>query len=690
MIFWSTLLAQKSQGASFEDLIQEAESLYDRMPDSSIYLSELALNMAIEQNDYHHRGRAQMRLALANMTKGNWIEANNHFKKAVFSFRNTDDSLAVANAFNHMGYSFQAMREYHKNLESQLYALRLREKYSDDPLVIAASQGAIGFIYQYIGELDKAMDYHLKAMELRKNSPVPHPVGIGFCLKNIGIIHNLKGEYDKAIEMLNEALDTFELYGNKQFVGVAHRHIGQVYMAKGKLENAETAFKNALKVAEDIGADGVKARVYSELGKLKSKEENTEKAIYWLSKAAEIAELSGDRKFLTESVYEPLAASYENQNNYEAAFGNLKKYSRLKDSLFNEESSEQIARLKTEFETENMEKENQGLRLREKQRLRERNFLLVGLGVAAILVFFIYRENRQRKKAFQELLEEKNRAERLLREKEALFRELEDAQIQLVQSEKMASLGQLTAGIAHEINNPINFVASNVQALRMDFEDMKPFFQKLSELNGQNNDQWLRDFKSLKSDMDLEFLQTEIDQLISGIERGARRTQNIITGLRTFSRSVGEKFAEADIHEGIEATLTILNSKFKHRIEIHKNYGDIPLINCQFEKLNQVFMNLISNAIDAIEGEGHIYITTKKEEDKLLISIRDSGDGMEATVQKKIFEPFYTTKEVGKGTGLGLAISYSIIKKHNGNIDVISEKGKGTEFIITLPINHKE
>ena len=186
--------------------------------------------------------------------------------------------------------------------------------------------------------------------------------------------------------------------------------------------------------------------------------------------------------------------------------------------------------------------------------------------------------------------------------------------------------------------------------------------------------------------MDTEFLKEEILQLVESIERGTIRTKIIVNGLRTFSRNNQDEFVKADIHEGLDSTLTILNSKLKNRIKVHKDFGDLPLINCQFDRLNQVFMNIISNAIQAIEGEGHIYIRTRHNNEGVTVAIRDTGSGMSEEVKKRIFEPFYTTKEIGEGTGLGLSISYGIIEQHKGSIDVHSEPGKGTEFLLFLPI----
>ena len=249
--------------------------------------------------------------------------------------------------------------------------------------------------------------------------------------------------------------------------------------------------------------------------------------------------------------------------------------------------------------------------------------------------------------------------------------ELHSAQSQLVQSEKMASLGQLTAGVAHEINNPINFVSANVNPLKRNLNDL---IEALKKSDYPIND-------------DLNFTIEETRNLLKGIEEGSKRTAEIVKGLRNFSRLDEEEMKKANINEGIESTLILVQNKLdQQNIKVIKSLGKIPEIDCYPGQLNQVFMNLLTNAIDAVGKSGSIFITTSSENNGVKISIRDTGAGMSDDVKRKLFDPFFTTKEVGKGTGLGLSISYGIIEKHNGKIEVKSEVGKGTEFIISLPV----
>jgi len=266
--------------------------------------------------------------------------------------------------------------------------------------------------------------------------------------------------------------------------------------------------------------------------------------------------------------------------------------------------------------------------------------------------------------------------------------DLKKTQSQLIDSEKMASLGQLTAGIAHEINNPINFVSGNVNPLRRDISDILKLLNSYDNIvNALSLEKEFEKAEKLKKEIDYELIPGEINNLLDGIGEGASRTSEIVKGLRNFTRMDEHELKPANINQGIDSTLLILKNKIKNRIEIIKDYGKFPNILCYPGQLNQVFLNILNNAQEAIKSTGKIYITTHSEDNNVYIQIKDTGRGMSAEINKKIFEPFFTTKDVGKGTGLGLAISYGIIEKHNGKIEFSSELNKGTEFIIIIPVN---
>ncbi len=264
---------------------------------------------------------------------------------------------------------------------------------------------------------------------------------------------------------------------------------------------------------------------------------------------------------------------------------------------------------------------------------------------------------------------------------------MQKAQVQLVQSEKMASLGQLTAGIAHEINNPVNFVSSNVGPLRRDVTEIFAILAQYDEtVSAQQLQGKFQDIETLKKKLDLPYLKEEINSLLDGIQEGAHRTSEIVKGLRSFTRLDEDERKSANINQGLESALLMLKHQLKNRVEVIKEFGDLPPVMCYPGKLNQAFLNILANASQAIAGPGKIFIKTSSDGEVATIAIKDTGAGMTPEVKKHIFEPFFTTKPVGEGTGLGLPITYGIIEAHDGNIEIYSEPGKGSEFVITLPV----
>lgn len=274
---------------------------------------------------------------------------------------------------------------------------------------------------------------------------------------------------------------------------------------------------------------------------------------------------------------------------------------------------------------------------------------------------------------------------------ETLLHNLRAAQTALVEQEKMASLGQLTAGIAHEINNPINYVGSNVKPLRLGIDELMILLNKYEEWeHDPKNIHLLAEIKGLRSTLDIEYLQHEIVTLLDGIEDGAQRTSEIVKSLRTFSRTDEQELKPADINKGILTTLVLLRQTIPPYIHVHTEFDELPPVNCYPGKLNQVYMNLLNNSIQGIiakkqHGEENITIQTTNLDDAVTVSIRDTGIGMNEHTQKRIFEPFFTTKEVGEGTGLGMSIVFGIIEKHKGNIEVKSAPDEGTIITIKLP-----
>jgi len=308
--------------------------------------------------------------------------------------------------------------------------------------------------------------------------------------------------------------------------------------------------------------------------------------------------------------------------------------------------------------------------------------------------------NRSLNKAKRELqeknLELEKRTHELEGEKKRLkeaYEKLNQMQAQLIQSEKLASLGQLSAGVAHELNNPIGFVHSNLGTLDEYVQDLKNLlikYSKLEQLLASNRPctELLKQIHELKREIDLSHILEDFDKLITESKEGTHRVKNIVQNLKNFSYMDKGELQLADINQGIESTLNIIQNELKYRAEVIKEYGSIPKIECFPQQLNQVFMNLLVNAAQAIETKGAIRIKTYQRNKEVVVEISDNGVGILDENLKHIFEPFFTTKEVGKGTGLGLSVVYGIIQNHKGKIEVESEVNKGSTFRVILPLNN--
>ena len=268
--------------------------------------------------------------------------------------------------------------------------------------------------------------------------------------------------------------------------------------------------------------------------------------------------------------------------------------------------------------------------------------------------------------------------------------QLEEVQNQLIQQEKLASLGQLAAGVAHEINNPVGFINSNLTMLRKYADRAMGLISTMdtciAEVAGESVQ---RDIAEQKKAFKYKSLQNNMTAVIDESMEGVNRVKQIVQDLKDFSRIDEAEWQSADIHAGIDSTLNIVWNEVKYKAQVHRDYGELPDIECVPSQINQVIMNLLVNAAHAMESSGNIYVRTSAQQDTVTIVVEDDGCGIPEEVISKIFDPFFTTKEVGMGTGLGLSLSYGIVKKHNGELSVQSEPGKGTTFTIVLPINHK-
>jgi PAS domain S-box-containing protein len=278
-----------------------------------------------------------------------------------------------------------------------------------------------------------------------------------------------------------------------------------------------------------------------------------------------------------------------------------------------------------------------------------------------------------------------------LEQQRTLNKKLEEAHSQLIQSEKMASLGQLAAGVAHELNNPIGFVYSNMGTLESYLNDIfviNAAYEEAEKTVGTSCSE-LDHVRKIKKDKDYDYIKQDIFLLMAQSKDGLVRMRKIVQDLKDFSHVGEEGWKWVDLHNGLDSTLNIVWNELKYKCQVIKEYGTLPQVYCMASQINQVFMNMLVNAAQAIETKGVITIRTGSEKDRVWVEIEDTGKGIPAEDLHRIFDPFFTTKQVGVGTGLGLSLSYGIIQKHHGRIDVQSEVGKGTTMRIWIPVKHE-
>lgn len=293
-------------------------------------------------------------------------------------------------------------------------------------------------------------------------------------------------------------------------------------------------------------------------------------------------------------------------------------------------------------------------------------------------------EERLRERT-QELEEANARLEAEKEQQQVLIRKLSDMQGQLLQSEKMASIGLLAAGVAHEINNPLAFISSNFGALERDAKDILKLISAFEGVEGLLPGDARAPVAFMKKDIGLDDIRQDLDALFAESREGLQRVKHIVQNLKDFSRPGGTEKEMADLEQGLDSTLNVAWNEIKYKADVVKEYAGVPELYCLPSQINQVFLNLLINAAHAIEGKGTIIVRTGHDEKVVWVEIEDNGCGIAPAHLDHIFEPFFTTKPVGKGTGLGLSIVYGIVQGHHGTIAVKSEVGKGTVFRVALP-----
>lgn len=754
-----TLLSKAIEDTGKVNLLNAIGYAYtNNNPDSTIVYCTRAKQLASRIGFVSGEATAFNTIGIAYDNLGDFPKSLSNYFTAQKLFINAKNKKGLARNYNDIGIIYYELGKYDSALNYYALSIHLRDSLHDKKS-LAAVYSNIGLVYSDLGNKDKALEQILKALAI--DEELGNKQGMADSYLNIGELYQ-SDNIKKSDEFLRKALDLQEQIGDKEGmiysydalgynyrkqydytsamkyyttglalaeeiglrtkIGAIHHQIGHIFKEQEDYDNAFKEYATALQVLEGLGDKKSIADTYNSIGETYNLQGQPDKAITFLNQSLTIAtEL--DLKESMKNNYQDLATAYEKKNDFHNAYENYRRSAALKDSLMSEEKTKAIADLQIQYETQ--KKDEQISLLNTKNQLQEsvnrkqkilRDAFVVGFILLLAVAFLLYSGFRRKQKSNTELAAMNEVIRQQKDMVEETLTELKRSQSQLVQSEKMASLGQLTAGIAHEINNPINFVSANINPLKRNLGELKNLMQEYEQfISEQYGDEIVM---RLQKQFDKNFIVQESANLLKGIEEGSKRTAEIVKGLRNFSRIDEEEMKPANINAGIESTLVLLRNKLTHQnIEVIMLPGVIPEINCYPGQLNQVFMNLLTNSIDAIGEEGKIFITTshvhhvvlplagssarpeeipkqvpgkngtgRDDNGSVVISIRDTGKGMSEEVKKKLFDPFFTTKDVGKGTGLGLSISYGIVEKHNGKIEVNSEPGKGTEFIITLPV----
>ena len=481
----------------------------------------------------------------------------------------------------------------------------------------------LGGVYQNLGDTNKALRYHNKSLKLFRS--YENKLGEARALSGLGTVYESQKEFEKALKRNQTALKIFLEIKNELGESRVYNDLGSIHQLQGNFAEALKYHQASLRIRQKLGLKHAEITSLLNLGKLYIQIKDSEKALGFLQKALVYAKQS-DAKPKLYQVHQALSEAYEQQGDLASALKHLKSFEKIKDVVLGDETKTKLKNMEIHFEVEKSQKEAEIHRLK----------------------------NIELKHALDNLRE---------------------TQVQLVQTEKMATLGQITAGIAHEINNPIGAVKSSADVSIRGLEKIKQVLEQSESIPDVLN--------SNSYQKALDILETNSKVTLSAVERIA----SIVNSLKNFARLDEAEYKKADLHEGIESTLTLIQHEIGKNIKIKKDFGKIPAMNHFPNQLNQVFMTLLRNAIQALGKKGAISIKTQVNGKNAIIKIADTGRGMPPEIRDSLFELGFTTKRSRVGVGMGLYTAYNIVQKHKGTIEVTSEVGKGTEFVIKLPLN---
>ena len=617
--------------------------------------------------DRDGEARASTNIGSVHYWLGEYPKALEHYHASLGIFQEIGNRSGEAMALSNIGNVHFALGEYPQALEHYQSSLGIFQETGNRSGETSALSN-IGNVHCILGEYPQAVERYHASLGIFQE--VGNRSGEAIVLSNIGNVHSILGEYPQALERYHASMVICQEIGNRTGETNALNNIGTVHHARGEYPQALEHHRTSLGISQEIGNRSFAARALIGLASVHNARGEFDAALVELEAAAEIARETGERTELGNAML-GLGRSYAGLDHHDAAIVSLEsaiaRGIELGEKRLVLEAHDLISR---QHETLG----NQAEALSHLRRHIELKEELLGEETRRTI--------HNREMSWQIALARKEAEIERLRNVELrqALDNLKSAQSTLVQSEKMASLGQLTAGIAHEINNPINFVSASVRPARRNLGQIRDAFGEMSALLASE------ERERIQSEFEIDENFQELDELMAGIARGAERTAEIVTGLRSFSRLDEGGRKGVNLHEGLDATLTILSGGISEGIALVREYGELPDVECYPGEINQIFLNILTNAIKAIDGEGTITVRSESSDGQVRVSISDTGSGMTAEIRSHIFEPFFTTRDVGQGRGLGLSIAWGIVEKHGGTIEVTSTPGEGSTFVVTLPI----
>ncbi|MEO6546988.1 MAG: tetratricopeptide repeat protein [Ferruginibacter sp.] len=628
-------------------------------------------------------GYAYKWMGIINNYQGKYFDALDYSNKSLNVFESIGDEVGISNLLNNLGYFYGDKGKDPKALEYYQKSLQLAQK-NGNKLRIATALQNIGVIYfKNLATNDKALEYYLKALPLALE--IKDEESIGTIYTNIGEVYLVKQNFDKALFYFKQAE---HVYNGSPSVAYTYNDIGKMYRQKKDYASAINYYQKAYDIALPISSTLDMSQSYIGMAQVYMAQNLVEQALVDYKKALVLAQELVSIPELKET-YEGMSIAYAKIADYKSAYSSQA----LLTALYNTENDKKLSFNTATFEYNieiqkqlgqyNLlmkEKELQKLEL-EKEKFAK-NASIVVLSTLLVIALILLINNLQRKKLNRLLYKQKEEIELQKKSAEEALKELETTQSQLVQSEKMASLGELTAGIAHEIQNPLNFI-NNFSELNAEL-----IVDMISEINKGN----IEEVKSIASDI------SDNEQKIN---HHGKRADSIVKGMLQHSRNSTGKNEPTDINALADECLRLsyhgLRSKDNSFNATLKTVFDASIgkISINPQDIGRVILNLINNSFYALAEkkkllgaayEPTIIISTKQIKNKIALHIKDNGNGVPQKVLDKIFQPFFTTKPTGHGTGLGLSLSYDIIKAHGGEIKVETIEGEGAEFIILFPV----